>query len=63
MFLASLYAGYLFSYHALFCFFSRPTLENPYRPLGPWYVAAKDPLANLLYVTNSPESLEGDEAR
>jgi len=34
-----------------------PVLANAYRPLGPWYVAAKDPSRNVLFVTNSPESL------
>lgn len=36
-----------------------PVLQNPYRPLGPWYVAAKDPQRNVLYVTNSPDTLGG----
>lgn len=48
-----------------------PTLTNAYRPLGPWYVAAKDVGRNVLFVTNSPESLSevgtgeglGEEAR
>lgn len=51
--------------HRVRAHINRPVLDNPYRPLGPWYVAAKDPQQNRLYVTNSPETLgsgDGEES-